>query len=260
MRIATWNVNGLTAERLGRIGEWLDTARPDVCCLQETKATDAAFPALDFHARGYASVHHGQGRWNGVAILSRVGLDHAVSGFADGGPPDREARVVSATCGGVRVSSVYVPNGRQVGSEHFRYKLRWLARLRAHLEAESTGVGGVGVAVCGDFNVAPDDIDLWDPRAFEGDTHVTPEERAALAELKAFGLRDAFREQYPGEPGLFSWWDYRAGAFPKHQGMRIDLAMLSSDLADRVAWAFIDRNARKGHKPSDHAPLFVDLA
>ena len=259
MRIATWNVNGLTAERLGRVTEWLDLAQPDVCCLQETKQTDAAFPALDFHARGYASVHHGQGRWNGVAILSRVGLDDAASGFADGGPADNEARLVSATCGGVRVSSVYVPNGRKVGSEHFHYKLGWLARLRGHLEAISTGTGVAGLAVCGDFNVAPADIDLWDPRAFEGDTHVTPEERAALAELEAFGLRDAFREQYPGTPELFTWWDYRAAAFPKHQGMRIDLAMLSPDLADRVVWAFIDRNARKGRKPSDHAPLFVDI-
>ncbi|MGH9191797.1 MAG: exodeoxyribonuclease III, partial [Acidimicrobiales bacterium] len=137
MRIATWNVNSLTAERLVRIWEWLDTVQPDIVCLQETKVTDVAFPALDLHGRGYASVHHGQGRWNGVAIASRVGLDDPVAGFGDGGPPDDEARLVSATCDGVRVSSVYVPNGREVGHEQFHHKLRWLARLRAHVEAES---------------------------------------------------------------------------------------------------------------------------
>ncbi len=274
MRIATWNVNSLTAERIERVAGWLDIAQPDVLCLQETKQTDDAFPALDFHARGYASVHHGEGRWNGVAILSRVGLDDPVSGFADGEPADDEARLVTATCGGVRVSSVYVPNGREVGHEQFVYKLRWLARLRAHLQTDVPPAGRSGGghgrghggpagpgwrAVCGDFNVAPDDIDLWSPAAFEGSTHVTPEERAAVAELEALGLRDAFREQYPAVEGLFSWWDYRAGAFHKHRGMRIDLVLLSSDLADRVTWALIDRNARKGQKPSDHAPLFVDV-
>jgi len=257
VRIATWNVNALTAERIDRVTGWLDIAAPDVLCLQETKQTDAAFPALDFHGRGYDAVHHGEGRWNGVAILSRVGLDDAVSGFADGEPPDDEARLVTATCGGVRVSSVYVPNGREVGHDHFHYKLRWLARLRDHVLAD----GGVTSprAVCGDFNVAPADIDLWSTRAFEGSTHVTPEERAAVAELEALGLRDAFREQYPGVEGLFSWWDYRAGNFHKHKGMRIDLVLLSSELADATTFALIDRNARKGQKPSDHAPLFVDV-
>jgi exodeoxyribonuclease-3 len=257
VRIATWNVNALTAERLDRIYDWVDGVQPDVLCLQETKQTDDAFPALDFHARGYASVHHGEGRWNGVAIVSRVGLEGPVSGFADGGDPDPDARLVSATCGGVRVSSVYVPNGRAVGHEHFAYKLGWLARLRAHLEAESGD--GRPVAVCGDFNVAPADIDVWNPAAFEGDTHVTPEERAALADLEAWGLHDSFRERYPGVPRLFSWWDYRAGNFHKHMGMRIDLVLLSSDLASQVTFALIDRNARKGKKPSDHAPLFVDV-
>ena len=261
MRIATWNVNALTVERIERVLGWLDVAEPDVLCLQETKATDNGFPAFLFHGQGYASVHHGEGRWNGVAILSRVGLDDPVAGFADGGPADREARLVTATCGGVRVSSVYVPNGRSVGSEHFAYKLRWLARLRDHLAADRPPAGAPnrGVAVCGDVNVAIDDIDLWSPAAFVGDTHVTPEERAAIAELEAGGLRDVFREQYPGVEGLFSWWDYRAGNFPKHRGMRIDQILLSDDLADRVSWALIDRNARKGAKPSDHAPMFVDV-
>jgi exodeoxyribonuclease-3 len=255
VRIATWNVNALTGDRMERVVPWLGIAQPDVLCLQETKSSDAAFPALEFHGLGYDSVHHGEGRWNGVAILSRVGLDDAVSGFADGEPADDEARLVTATCGGVRVSSVYVPNGRVVGSDHFAYKLRWLSRLRAHVAAE----GRSAVAVCGDFNVAPDDIDLWSVAAFEGSTHVTPEERAALGELEALGLRDVFRERYPGVEGLFSWWDYRAGNFPKHRGMRIDLLLLSDDIADRVTWALVDRNARKGSKPSDHAPVFVDV-
>ncbi len=261
MRIATWNVNSLTGERIERVVGWLDMAQPDVLCLQETKQTDAAFPALDFHGHGYASVHHGEGRWNGVAILSRVGLDDPVAGFADGEPPDDEARLVTATCGGVRVSSVYVPNGRVVGSDHYRYKLAWLARLRAHLAADvSPGEAPHPRAVCGDFNVAPADIDLWDPSAFEGSTHVTPEERAAVDDLGELGLRDAFREHYPGVDRLYSWWDYRAGNFHKHRGMRIDLLLLSPDLADHVTWALIDRNARKGPKPSDHAPVFVDVA
>lgn len=256
MRIATWNVNALTGERLERIYEWVDAARPDVLCLQETKTTDDAFPALDFYARGYESLHHGQGRWNGVAIVSRVGINDAVTGFADGGDPDDEARLVSATCGGVRVSSVYVPNGRAVGHEQFTYKLAWLTRLRYHLQATADGHH---VAVCGDFNVAPADVDVWDPEAFEGSTHVTPEERAALGELEAWGLRDAFRQHYPDVGQLYSWWDYRAGNFPKHKGMRIDLILLSEALAGRVDYALIDRNARKGRKPSDHAPLFVDV-
>ena len=258
MRIATWNVNALTPERIERVTGWLAIAEPDVLCLQETKQTDSSFPALEFHGCGYDAVHHGEGRWNGVAIVSRVGLEDPVSGFADGAPADDEARLVTATCGGVRVSSAYVPNGREVGHEQFRYKLRWLARLRDHVVAD----GGVGRsrAVCGDFNVAPTDLDLWEPRAFEGSTHVTPDERAALAELEALGLRDAFREQYPGVEGLFSWWDYRAGNFPKHKGMRIDLVLLTDDLAGAATFALIDRNARKGQKPSDHAPLFVDVA
>jgi exodeoxyribonuclease-3 len=252
VRIATWNVNALTAERIARVAGWLDIGQPDVLCLQETKASDTGFPALEFHGRGYDAVHHGEGRWNGVAILSRVGLDDPVSGFADGEPPDPEARLVTATCGGVRVSSAYVPNGREVGHDHYRYKLRWLDRLRAHIVAD--GVDRPR-AVCGDFNVAPDDIDLWSTEAFEGSTHVTPEERAAVAELEALGLRDAFREQYPGVEGLFSWWDYRAGNFHKHKGMRIDLLMLSPDLADATSFALTDPTPRTAHTPSDPAPV-----
>jgi exodeoxyribonuclease-3 len=256
MRLATWNVNSLKA-RLGRVEEWLAIASPDVLCVQETKLADAAFPGLTFQALGYEAVHHGEGRWNGVGILSRVGIDDVVHGFADGGEPDAEARVLTATCGGVRVTTVYVPNGRQVGHEQYHHKLRWLARLRAHLDAVADPTDDV--VVCGDFNVAPDDRDVWDPSACHGGTHVSPAERQALAELTGWGLADVFRLLYQDDK-LFSWWDYRAGAFHKHLGMRIDLVLASKPLAGRLSWALIDRNARKGREPSDHAPLVVDFA
>jgi exodeoxyribonuclease-3 len=256
LRIATWNVNSLKA-RLPKVEEWLAYAQPDVVCLQETKMADAAFPTMAFTALGYESAHHGEGRWNGVAILSRVGLEDPVAGFShEPEDPDVESRLLSATCGGVRVSSVYVPNGRMVGSEHFDAKLRWLADLRRHLEATCDPSGKV--VVCGDFNVAPDDRDVWDPRKANGGTHVTTEERAAIDALKAWGLEDAFRVQHEGDR-LFSWWDYRAGDFHKHKGMRIDLVLASRPLAEQVTFALIDRQARKGKLPSDHAPLLVDF-
>jgi exodeoxyribonuclease-3 len=257
VRIATWNVASLTSERLQRLHGWLDYAQPDVLCLQETKLADDAFPALELLGRGYTSIHHGTGRWNGVAILSRVGLDDPLTGFGDGADPDTETRLVSATCDGVRVSSVYVPNGRAVGHEQYHYKLAWLERLLGHLRA--TAAPTDELVVCGDVNIAPTDLDLWDPAAFVGATHVSPEEREALARLHEWGLRDVFREQYPGVDGLFSWWDYRAGSFHKRQGMRIDLVLATDSLADRARWALVDRNARKGSKPSDHAPVLVDF-
>lgn len=257
MRIATWNVAALTSERLERLHGWLSYAKPDVLCLQETKLSDNAFPALDLLGRGYESVHYGQGRWNGVAILSRIGLSDPVMGFSDGEAPDPEARVVSGTCGGVRVTSVYVPNGRAVGHEQYYYKLAWLDRLRSHLA--TTAKPSDELVVGGDLNIAPKDLDLWDPAGFEGATHVSPDERAALGRLQDWGLRDVFREQHPEVGGLFSWWDYRAGAFHKRQGMRIDLILATTPLANRACWALIDRNARKGSKPSDHAPVLVDF-
>jgi exodeoxyribonuclease III len=257
MRIATWNVAALTPERLVRLYDWLDYGQPDVLCLQETKLSDDAFPALELLGRGYESAHHGQGRWNGVAILSRVGLEDPVAGFADGGPADAEARVMSATCGGVRLTSVYVPNGRALGHEQYHYKLSWLERLYAHLDTSASPTDDL--VVCGDMNIAPTDLDLWDVAAFEGSTHVSDEERAALAQLQKWGLHDVFREQYPEVEGLFSWWDYRAGSFHKRQGMRIDLILATTSLATRARWALIDRNARKGSKPSDHAPVLVDF-
>lgn len=255
MRIATWNVNSLKA-RLPRVEEWLGYAQPDVVCLQETKMSDATFPHMAFAALGYDSIHHGDGQWNGVAILSRVGIEDPVPGFAPGLEPDTDTRIVSARCGGAHITSVYVPNGRSVGSDHYVYKLGWMANLRKHLD--SLTHPDDPVAVCGDFNIAPADADVWDPAAFANSTHVTEPERRSLAELEEWGLVDAFRRRYPGD-GLYSYWDYRAGDFHEHRGMRIDLVLLSPPLADTLRWALVDRNARKGKLPSDHAPVFVDV-
>ena len=256
MRIATWNVNSLKA-RLPKVEEWIDYARPDVLCMQETKVAGDAFPAMSFAALGYEAVHHSEGRWNGVAILSKVGIDDVVDGFADGEEPDGEARLLTATCGGVRVATVYVPNGRVVGHEQYHHKLRWLARLRHHLDVVAEP--DADVMVCGDFNVAPDDRDVWDPAACHGGTHVSEPERVAVTELERWGLHDVLRLRHD-EPGLYTWWDYQAGAFHKHWGMRIDLMLASRSLADRLDFVLIDRTARKGTKPSDHAPLFADFS
>ena len=265
MRIVTWNVNSLKA-RLPRVEEWLAQVEPDVVCLQETKLTDAAFPAMAFQALGYDAAHHGEGRWNGVAILSRVGLDMVEYGFAGDDPElDREARILTATCGGVRVSSAYVPNGREVGHDHYHYKLAWLAELRRFLERddERVGSGRAGPSghrvVCGDFNVAPDDRDVWDPSSVHGATHVSAPERDALAEVCDWGLVDVFRERYDAG-GLYSWWDYRAGNFHKGIGMRIDLILATRPLVAGLGAVLIDRNARKGQSPSDHAPLLADFS
>jgi len=261
MRLATWNVNSLKA-RLSRVEAWLASSSPDVLCLQETKSTDAAFPAGRFATLGYESVHHGNGRWNGVAILSRVGLESPRPAFHGEDPAAvTECRIVAATCAGARVVSVYVPNGRVVDSEFYVAKLEWLARLRAELDA--TCAPGAAVAVCGDFNVAPADLDVFDPAQFAGATHVTGRERDALAVVLRWGLRDVVRELSPDGPGPFSWWDYRGGAFHKGEGMRIDLALLSAPLASRVTSAYVDREERKkgtsGEVPSDHAPVVVDI-
>jgi exodeoxyribonuclease-3 len=254
VRLATWNVNSLKA-RLPRVEAWLEEVRPDVVCLQETKLADDAFPALSFGALGYDTAHHGQGQWNGVAILSKVGIDDVVPGFATG-EPDPDARIVTARCGGMRVSSVYVPNGRSLDSDHYQYKLRWLAQLRDDLVSEARP--DEPVVVAGDFNIAPDDRDVYDPAKFVGATHVSEAERAALADLHAWGLVDLFRVRYD-DAGVYSWWDYRAGDFHQGRGMRIDLVLGTTVLADGVRWAIIDRNARKGQAPSDHAPVVVDV-
>jgi exodeoxyribonuclease III len=256
VRIATWNVNSLNA-RMPRVEEWLADVEPDVLCMQETKLADSAFPAMAFESLGYASVHHGDGRWNGVAILSRVGLDDPVFGFGEGIEADTDTRLVSATCGGVRVTSVYVPNGRTVDDPHYQYKLSWLRRLRDHLDGSCRPDGNV--VVCGDFNIAPADIDVWDIGAFEGATHVTEPERAALGALLDWGLVDTFRQRYSDVEGLFSYWDYTAGRFHKRQGMRIDYVLASAPMAERSTLDVIDRNARKGKKPSDHAPVVAEF-
>lgn len=239
-----------------RVPEWLSYAKPDVLCLQETKLSDASFPHMAFAALGYESVHHGSGQWNGVAIISRAPLAEPVMGFADGEEPDQDTRLITARCGDVTVCSVYVPNGRSVGSEHYYYKLQWLRRLRCHLDAVCKP--GDPVAICGDFNVAPEDKDVWDAAAFVGSTHVTPQERLAVAELQSWGLVDAFRARWPDEK-LYTYWDYRAGDFHEHRGMRIDLMLVSDIVARGTEWALVDRNARKGKLPSDHAPLLIDF-
>ncbi|HTB50827.1 MAG TPA: exodeoxyribonuclease III [Solirubrobacteraceae bacterium] len=257
MRVATWNVNSVK-QRMPRLLPWLDQRRPDVLSLQETKLADDAFDELlgeELSSRGYAYARHGEGQWNGVAILSRVGLDDTLIGIPDvPGFPHPEARAVSATCGGVRVHCVYVPNGRLPDSEHYRYKLDWIAALRKLVVAD----GPEAAMVCGDMNVAPTDLDVFDPEAYVGQTHVTPLERAALAELQERGLRDVVRERWPIER-VFTYWDYRAGMFHQDLGMRIDLVLATDTVADRVRAAWVDRQARKGTKPSDHAPVVVDL-
>jgi exodeoxyribonuclease III len=256
VRVATWNVNSVK-QRLPRLLPWLDERRPDVVCLQETKLTDAAFDALlgdPLAERGYAVARHGEAQWNGVAILSRAGLDDVLVGIPDApGFPDQEARAISATCGGVRVHSVYVPNGRVPDSDHYRYKLAWLAALR-----ELVGRDPQVAMVCGDMNIAPTDADVFDPAAYVGHTHVTAPERAALAALESVGLRDVVRDHWPTER-IFSYWDYRAGMFHQDLGMRIDLILAGVPVAERVRAAWIDRQARKGSGPSDHAPVIVDL-
>lgn len=253
MLVATWNVNSLNA-RMARVEPWLVEVQPDVVCIQETKMKSEAFPHLAFEALGYESVHHGEGRWNGVAILSRVGLSDPTMGFADGIEPDPDARLVSATCGGIRVHSVYVPNGREVGHDHYHYKLSWLKRLLAHLDETCSPTDDVIVA--GDWNVAPTDADVWDIEAFEGATHVTELERSAVDAVKAWGLVDTFRENHPG-PNLYSYYDYQAGRFHKREGVRIDFLLASKGLADRCVLDVVDRNGRKGTKPSDHCPVIA---
>jgi exodeoxyribonuclease-3 len=261
VRIATWNVNSVVA-RLPRLVDWLGVAEPDVLCLQELKTAD--FPIDAVSDLGYEVAMHSTGRWNGVAILSRVGLDDPRPGLLHepGYRPEdamleaTEPRAVGATCGGMRLWSVYVPNGREVGHAHYAYKLQWLDALRATVAEELPAHGRF--AVLGDFNIAPTDADVWDPAVFATSTHVTAREREGLAALRGLGLRDivprAMKHDTP-----FTYWDYRAGAFHKNLGMRIDLVYASTPVADAVTDAYVDRDARKGKLPSDHAPVVVDV-
>ncbi len=258
VRVATWNINSAKA-RQARLIEWLDRVQPDVVCLQETKLSDDAFLELfdeDLFRRGYTVAHHGEGRWNGVAIFSRVGLGDTERGLADApGFPGPEPRALAATCGGIRVWSLYVPNGRAVDDPHYTYKINWLAALRVCVEKALTTTP---VLACGDFNIAPTDADVWDPADFVGATHVTEAERQALRELTALGLVDVTRERWPDEQ-IFTYWDYRSLMFPKNKGMRIDLALASGPVAERVRAVWVDRQTRKGTGASDHAPVVVDI-
>ena len=256
VRVATWNVNSLRA-RLPRVEPWLRAVRPDVLCMQETKLASEDFPHDVFESLGYDCAHHGQGRWNGTAICSRVGLDDVYEGFDDGCAADPDARVVWARCGGVRVASVYVPNGRALDADHYRYKLAWLGRLRSYLDSSCDP--SERLVAAGDFNVAPDDIDVWDAAAFVGSTHVSEPERKAWRALCDWGLQDVFRLRYPDVPGLYTFWDYQTGRFHKREGMRIDHVLATPVLAETAAGVIVDRNARKGQKPSDHAPVVVDF-
>lgn len=266
VRIATWNVNSLRA-RLEKVMWWLGRARPDVLLMQETKCLDGEAPVSEFTAVGYELIHHGQGQWNGVAIATRVGAGNVTSNFGNALEPREgdeeevnpfsEARMVCATCGGVRVISLYVPNGRTVDSPHYAAKLQWYERLHRWLTEACSA--DEALVLGGDMNVAPADIDVWDPAALAGATHVTPRERAAFSALCDFGLTDAYRLKHP-EPGKYTWWDYRGGNFHRNVGMRIDHLLVSKPVVQRLVWAEIDREARKGKPiPSDHAPLAIDL-
>jgi exodeoxyribonuclease III len=256
VRVATWNVNSVK-QRVPRLLPWLDERQPDIVCLQETKLADDAFTELlgaELEGRGYQAALHGEPRWNGVAILSRVGLSDVERGLPGApGFPEPEARAVAATCGGIRVHSVYVPNGREPDSDHYRYKLAWLEALEQAVRGDPDAA-----IVSGDMNIAPTDSDVFDPAAYVGQTHVTEPERAALASLESAGLRDVVRERWP-EQRVFTYWDYRAGMFHQDLGMRIDLVLATDSVASRVKAAWVDRQARKGTGPSDHAPVIVDL-
>ncbi|TSB32611.1 exodeoxyribonuclease III [Streptomyces sp. NBC_01525] len=257
MRIATWNVNSITA-RLPRLLAWLENTGTDVLCIQETKCSPEQFPADQLRELGYESAVTATGRWNGVALVSRVGLEDVVSGLPGGPAYDgaQEPRAVSATCGPVRAWSVYVPNGREVDHAHYAYKLEWLAALRTAVAEDAAG--GRPFAVLGDFNVAPTDDDLWDPAAFVGQTHITPAERKALTTLRDTGLSDVLPRALKYDRP-FTFWDYRALGFPKNRGMRIDLVYGNTAFAGAVSDAYVDREERKGKGASDHAPVVVDL-
>ncbi|MFG3282023.1 exodeoxyribonuclease III [Streptomyces sp. NPDC048111] len=257
MRIATWNVNSITA-RLPRLLAWLESTGTDVLCVQETKTTAEGFPAAELRELGYESAVNATGRWNGVALISRVGLDDVVLGLPGGPDYDgtQEPRAISATCGGVRLWSVYVPNGREVDHDHYTYKLTWLEALKAAVAEDAAGARPF--AVLGDFNVAPTDEDVYDPAVFAGLTHVTPAERAALAALREAGLGDVVPRPLKYDRP-YTYWDYRQLAFPKNRGMRIDLVYGNEPFAKAVKDSYVDREERKGKGASDHAPVVVDL-
>ncbi|WP_165987515.1 exodeoxyribonuclease III [Streptomyces sp. YIM 98790] len=257
MRIATWNVNSITV-RLPRLLAWLESTGTDVLCVQELKCAPEAVPEAALRDLGYESAVNAAGRWNGVAVFSRVGLSDVRPGLPGGPAYDGavEPRAISAVCGGVRVWSVYVPNGREVGHPHYAYKLEWLAALRDAVAADAAGEAPF--AVLGDFNIAPEDTDVYDITAFEGATHITPAERAALTELQRTGLSDLMPRPLKYDRP-FTYWDYRQLCFPKNRGMRIDLVYANAAFRGAVKDAYVDREERKGKGASDHAPVVVDL-
>lgn len=258
LRIVSWNVNSIRA-RQPRVVDWLRRHQPDVALLQETKCSDAVFAAGgfvdDYEALGYRVAHHGRDHWNGVAILSRVGLADVRRGFpGHNRPPFDEARLIAGSCAGLRVWSLYAPNGRTLVDPHYLFKLVWFERLRATIAADA----GVHV-LAGDFNVAPADLDIYDPVRWRRLTHASPPERAAVAALGDLGLRDVTREHLP-DPGVYTWWSHRPGQVERNRGLRIDLALCSPPVAERVGRVWIDREERQGALASDHAPLVLDLA
>jgi exodeoxyribonuclease-3 len=254
MKIATWNVNSIRA-RSERLFRWLETHRPEVLCLQELKVQDADFPFEALRAAGYEAAVHAQRTYNGVAILSRDMPTEIERGFGDG-DDDSEARLVAARVAGIRVVSVYVPNGQEVGSAKWTYKLAWLRRLRAWLDRRCRP--DEPLLLCGDFNVAPEARDVHDPAAWEPTVLFHPEARAALERVRSWGLADTLR-LHRQEDGLYSWWDYRMLAFPRNNGLRIDLVLATPPLAGRCSAASIDRDERKGTLPSDHAPVIAEF-
>jgi exodeoxyribonuclease-3 len=252
MKVASWNINSLR-KRQDRLLHWLGSARPDVVCLQETKCPDEQFPLLTLQAAGYHAAFHGERSYNGVAILSRAPPGDVRSSLGDE-TGDKQARVIAATINGLRIYSIYAPNGQSIGSPAYQYKLQWFRRLRDCLAREETAAA----VVCGDLNVAPADLDVHDPDLWRGAIMCSDEERNALRGLTDVGLRDTLRLHHP-EGGLFSWWDYRMLAFPKNRGLRIDAVLASESLCKKCTAAGIDREMRKGKEPSDHAPVWAEF-
>ena len=261
MRLATWNVNSIRA-RIDRVEAWLRRSDVDVLAIQETKCRDDQFPADRFTALGYEVAHYGLSSWNGVAVASRVGIDDVELDFAGqphwGDPPAAEARAIGATCGGVRLWSLYVPNGRTLTDPHYLYKLDWLARLRDAAAGWLTSDPTAQIMLAGDWNIAPQDDDVWNMQVFAHSTHVSEPERRAFAAIVEAGYADVVRPHAPG-PGVYTYWDYTRLRFPRREGMRIDFALCSPALAKRVSGALIDRQERKGTGASDHAPVVLEL-
>ena len=257
LRMATWNVNSIRA-RFDKLKEWIAYAKPDVICLQETKVKDEEFPYRELEDLGYFGCHFGTTQWNGVAILSKIRADSIQIGFSSNWQ-DQEARIAAGVFGDLWIASVYVPNGRSLDDQHYQFKLKWLEELRKEVVLQRER--GRSVLVAGDFNVAPTDLDVWDPASFVGATHVSEPEREALRKIEQVGVVDIFRKLYPTQR-IYTWWDFRQGAFHKGQGLRIDLVLADTDLARRASWGIVDREARKvsGFKPSDHAPVIIDFA